>query len=107
MKLVLSLLVATFAMFASGGNDTMQAMIGNSVTYTYGDGSSVTAYYSDDGTYTTDSAGGGSWTMDGDELCITTDSGASGCTTLDSGYGVGDSWDGTDAFGNDVTISIG
>lgn len=87
-------------------NDTMDAMIGASIVYTYGDGSTVTAYYSDDGSYTTDSVGGGSWTIDGDELCITTDNGDSGCTTLEPGRGAGDSWEGVDAFGNAVTISI-
>ena len=93
-------------MSAAIANDTMDAMIGASVTYTYADGSSVTAYYAADGTYTTDSVGSGKWTMNGDELCIETDSGESGCTELEAGHGSGDSWDGVDAFGNDVTISI-
>jgi hypothetical protein len=97
------LAVMTGAAFA---NDTMDAMIGASVTYTYGDGNSVTAVYNADGTYTTDTAGGGAWTINGDELCITTDDGASGCTDLEAGHSAGDSWDGIDAFGNPVTISI-
>lgn len=87
-------------------NDTMDAMLGASVVYAYADGTVVTATYSDDGTYTTDSAGGGTWTLEGDELCITTDSGAAGCTMLEAGHAVGDSWQGVDAFGNAVTISI-
>lgn len=87
-------------------NDTMDAMIGSAVVYSYADGTSVTAYYAADGTYTTDSMGGGSWSISGDELCVETDGGQSGCTSLESGYGPGDTWSGVDAFGNDVTISI-
>lgn len=107
MRVIQSLPLAFLAMLASAfANDTMDAMIGESVTYTYDDGTSVTAYYADDGTYTTDSVGSGTWTMDGDELCITTDGGDSGCTTLEPGHGPGDSWESTDAFGNPVTITI-
>ncbi|MEM9169372.1 MAG: hypothetical protein AAGC56_06925 [Pseudomonadota bacterium] len=92
---------------AAQANDTMDAMTGASVTYTYADGTEIVATYSDDGTYTTDSAGGGKWTIDGDELCITTEAGQSGCTMLDGGMGAGDSWEAVDAFGNPVTITIG
>lgn len=104
------LIVASFAALgmisAALANDTMDAMIGNAVVYTYSGGTSVTAYYAASGTYTTDSAGGGTWSMNGDELCIKTDDGKSGCTTLASGKSKGDSWSGVDAFGNPVTISI-
>ena len=88
-------------------NDTMDAMVANGATYSYADGTVISATYNADGTYTTDSVGGGSWTIDGEELCITTDGGDSGCTVLESGHGAGDSWEGTDAFGTPVTITIG
>ncbi|WP_425407903.1 hypothetical protein [Hyphococcus sp.] len=91
---------------AASANDTMDEMIGASVTYTYADGTKVVAQYNADGTYTTDSLGGGQWTIDGDELCITTQSGDTGCTMLESGRAAGDSWEATDAFGNPVTIAI-
>lgn len=91
---------------AALANATMDAMIGSTVVYSYAGGASVAAYYAADGTYTTDSAGSGSWSMSGDELCIKTDDGKSGCTTLADGKGKGDTWQGVDAFGNPVTISI-
>jgi hypothetical protein len=91
---------------AALANDTMDAMIGSSVVYSYAGGATITAYYAADGSYTTDSAGAGTWTMNGDELCIKTDDGKSGCTTLASGKSKGDTWQGVDAFGNPVTISI-
>ena len=91
---------------AAFANDTMDAMIGAKVTYTYADGTIVTATYKADGTYSTDSVGGGKWTIDGNELCIETDSGDKGCTTLEPGRKVGDAWQAKDAFGNDVTIAI-
>lgn len=107
MKQIFSTLAALLALGGvASANDTMDAMTGATVTYTYGDGTSVTAYYSEDGAYTTDVAGGGTWSIDGDQLCIETDGGDTGCTMLDSGYGPGDSWGGVDAFGNPVTISI-
>lgn len=105
-RLLMSISIAGTFAGAALANDTMDAMIGASVVYTYQDGSSVTAQFFSNGTYTTDSAGGGSWTIDGDELCITTDNGDSGCTTLAPGHSVGDSWEGVDAFGNPVTITI-
>ena len=108
----LSALISTLALSLSialpaFANDTMDAMITNGATYTYADGTVIAATYNSDGTYTTDSVGGGSWTINGDELCITTDAGDNGCTTLEPGHGAGDSWEGTDAFGNPVTITIG
>ena len=105
----LAMSIAAGAAVLSGvamAGDTIDAMIGSKVVYTYANGSVVVAEYSDDGTYTTDVAGGGSWTVDGDELCIKTDDGDEGCTNLAAGKGKGDSWEGKDAFGNDVTISI-
>ncbi len=107
MKKTVSLIFA-LALAAGGAsaNDTMEAMVGATVTYAYADGSAVKATYAEDGSYTTDVAGGGTWTIDGDRLCIKTEAGDEGCTTLADGKGVGDSWQGKDAFGNDVTISI-
>jgi hypothetical protein len=105
-KLILAIAACAGFSGTALANDTMDAMIGLSVTYDYPDGASVSAAYSADGSYTTDSVGGGKWTMSGDELCITTDDGASGCTTLSPGKGSGDSWEASDAFGNDVTITI-
>ena len=101
-------LVVVFSLFASGAlaNDTMEAMIGAKVAYGYADGTTVTATYNEDGTYTTDTAGDGVWTIDGDQLCIKTGAGDEGCTALAAGKGAGDSWEGEDAFGNPVTISI-
>ena len=106
IKIALSI-AATLLAGVAHANDTMDAMIGAEVTYSYSDGTVVTAYYSADGTYSTDSVGGGSWTIDGDELCIETDAGQSGCTQLEAGKGAGDSWEGLDAFGAPVTITIG
>ena len=107
MKTLLTAVVGAALLTASAlANDTMDAMIGQSVTYTYADGSAVVAYYAADGTYTTDSVGSGTWTMEGDELCITTASGDQGCTELEAGHGSGDTWDAVDTFGNPVTISI-
>ena len=112
MKKMVSQIVA-FSIAAAGAvapvlaNDTMDAMIGAAVTYSYADGTTVKATYAADGSYTTDVAGGGTWTIDGDKLCIRTEAGDEGCTTLAAGKGAGDSWQGKDAFGNDVTITIG
>lgn len=91
---------------AALANDTMDEMIGAAVVYAYPGGATITAYYAADGSYSTDSAGSGTWSMSGDELCIKTSDGKSGCTTLASGKKKGDSWQGVDAFGNAVTISI-
>lgn len=97
-----AMILATAAL----ANDTMDAMIGSAVVYSYAGGATITAYYAANGKYSTDSAGSGSWSMSGDELCIKTDDGKSGCTTLAPGKGKGDTWQGVDAFGNPVTISI-
>lgn len=101
-------LVAVLSLLAVGAfaNDTMGAMVGANVTYSYPDGTTVIATYNADGTYATDIAGGGVWTIDGDRLCIKTDAGDDGCTTLAAGKGAGDTWEGEDAFGNPVVISI-
>ena len=107
MKKIFSL-AAVFSLIVAGAfaNDTMDAMIGAKVAYSYADGTTVIATYNADGTYATDVAGGGAWTIDGDKLCIKTDAGDEGCTTLAAGKGAGDSWEGEDAFGNPVVISI-
>lgn len=105
-KILLGLAGAMGLATAALANDTMDAMIGASVVYTYDNGTTVTAQFAKDGTYTTDSIGGGTWSINGDELCIQTADGKSGCTALASGKGRGDTWRGVDAFGNPVTISI-
>lgn len=103
---VLSIMLAS-AIFSSPAfaNDTMNAMIGRSVVYTYPEGAAVTAHYAADGTYATDSAGG-KWTMEGDRLCIETQAGRSGCAILDPERKSGETWSAKDAFGDAVQISI-
>ena len=105
-KILLVITSTMMLMGAAFANDTMKAMIGAVVVYTYADGTVVKAKFAEDGTYTTDTVGNGKWTIEGDEFCIESDGGDKGCTTLEAGHKVGDQWQGKDAFGNDVTISI-
>lgn len=105
------ILMSTAALFAIGSaalaNDTMDAMIGATVAYTYGDGTVVSAIYAADGTYKiVGGEGHGTWTTNGDEICVETNDGQTGCTTLEPGHGAGDTWDGIDGFGAEVSISI-
>lgn len=105
------ILLSTVGLVAFAGvalaNDTMDAMVGATVVYTYPDGTAVSAIYDANGTYNIIGAEGhGTWTINGDEICIETNDGQTGCTTLEPGHGVGDSWGGIDGFGNEVTIAI-
>lgn len=68
--------------------------------------SSYTVMFSADGTYTTDVGIEGTWTFDGGELCTTRTTGESNCQILPEGMGRGDSWDGENAAGEAVTITI-
>jgi len=103
--------IVTAAAITLGGvahAELMDSTFGNSVTIATADGTVVQTYhFNADHTFSLTTAEGsmnGTWSLDGTNLCTTVGE-ASGCTPIED-HEVGDVWEGPDADGNTMTISI-
>lgn len=72
-----------------------------------GDGFSYTVFLEADGTYHADIVGvAGTWTVEGEELCVTNASGQTNCQPIMEGLSLGDSWEGENAAGMAVVLTL-
>ncbi len=92
-----------FAQVAWAG--TMDAVLANGLKIESAS-MSYTVTFNEDGTYTTDVGIEGTWELNDGELCTTRSTGEPNCQPLLEGKGSGDSWEGENAAGEAVTVTI-
>ncbi|MGE0740965.1 MAG: hypothetical protein AB7O98_06445 [Hyphomonadaceae bacterium] len=101
-----------FGLFAAGAAfaDTIENGYGNTFVVTLGDGTSARYHFNADGTFAATGPDGstmnGRYEVANGQLCFLGEGDARQCTELVAGKNVGDTWQQTDANGNQITVSL-
>jgi len=103
MTLTSLLASAALSLFALDAN--IDALVANALEISSPAGSYIT-YFEADGTYTTNVGISGTWEANGDQLCVSRATGEHNCQPLMDNLSVGDSWEGQNAAGDTVTVTV-
>jgi len=103
MTLTSLLASAALSLFALQSN--IDTLVANALEISSPAGT-YTTYFEADGTYTTNVGISGTWEAQDGELCVSRATGEHNCQPLMDHLHVGDSWEGQNAAGDTVTVTV-
>jgi hypothetical protein len=100
---MLNILIASLALGAA--EPGMEPLLENALQVDTGEMTYV-VYFEEDGSYTTSLGTTGGWALVSGELCVTSEAGDSNCQPMAEDVSLGDTWQGENAAGDPVTLTI-